>query len=140
MRILWRISIKEDVVEGISCLFSGKFGDEINTAEEARKRFAEIQALGVNLLGLDFHCGSGHQGIESEAYNRAITLANTCMLEAKKFGHDMTILDIGGGFPSGDISEQTVKYLSRLREYSNDKMFGYKSLAEPGRHFCSQMF
>ena len=27
----------------------------------------------------------------------------------REYGHEMTILDIGGGFPSGDLSEKTIK-------------------------------
>jgi len=45
-------------------------------------------------------------------------------------------MDIGGGFPSGDLNEKTVQ---ALRFTENDSL-GYKVIAEPGRHFCSNAF
>jgi len=44
-------------------VFSNKFGDDdIFPIENAEKRFKEIYELGINLEGLDFHCGSGFKG------------------------------------------------------------------------------
>lgn len=35
MKILWRLSIKEENPESMKTLFSGKFGDDLNSIEEA---------------------------------------------------------------------------------------------------------
>jgi len=35
MKILWRLSIKEDNPQDLATVFSGKFGDDILSAEEA---------------------------------------------------------------------------------------------------------
>jgi len=48
----------------------------------------------------------------------------------------MSILDIGGGFPSGELSEKT---LNALKVTEKDPL-GYKVLAEPGRHFSGNSF
>lgn len=48
----------------------------------------------------------------------------------------MNILDIGGGFPSGDLSKKTIQ---ALRPTRNDSM-NYKVIAEPGRHLSSRCF
>jgi hypothetical protein len=39
MKVLWRISIKEDNPELLATVFSGKFGDDITSVEEATERF-----------------------------------------------------------------------------------------------------
>lgn len=49
MRVLWRIAIQEDNAAKLSTTFSGKFGDDLADVEQARARFAEIAALGINL-------------------------------------------------------------------------------------------
>lgn len=45
----------------------------------------------------------------------------------------MNVMDIGGGFPSGDLSEPIINALKSTR---NDPL-GYKMIAEPGRHFSN---
>jgi len=35
MKVLWRLSIKEDNPENLATVFSGKFGDDITSADEA---------------------------------------------------------------------------------------------------------
>jgi diaminopimelate decarboxylase len=52
------------------------------------------------------------------------------MAEGRKQGHDMEILDVGGGFPSGPISQNLYNCLSKVK----DDPLGYKVIAEPGRH------
>lgn len=39
MKILWRISIKEENAENLSTVFSVKFGDDLETHEEIYQRF-----------------------------------------------------------------------------------------------------
>lgn len=48
-------------------------------------------------------------------------------------GHQMELLDIGGGFPAGELNEQVVK---SLKATYNDSL-GYRVIAEPGRHISS---
>jgi diaminopimelate decarboxylase len=43
MKVLWRITIKEDNPNLLKTAFSGKFGDDIGSAEEAEQRFKEIR-------------------------------------------------------------------------------------------------
>lgn len=73
MKILWRLSIKEENPEMMKTLFSGKFGDDLLTIEQATERFQEIKKLGVKLHGIHFHCGSASQG--SPSFPKAIDLA-----------------------------------------------------------------
>jgi len=109
MKILWRISIPEDNQKELATTFSGKFGDDITCLEDAEQRFAEIQALGICIEGIHFHCGSGHNG--SSSFDKAIKLAKLCMTVGRKYGHRMALLDLGGGFPQGDLPEPLVEIL-----------------------------
>lgn len=48
----------------------------------------------------------------------------------------MTTLDVGGGFPSDDLTEEIVQALS----ITKDDPLNYRVIAEPGRHFSAQPF
>lgn len=93
-------------------------------------RFIEIFKMGVNLEGIHFHCGSGQHGSDSFSY--AINTAMRCIEIGRKVGHKMSILDMGGGFPSGDLSADKVEALSQTKDR------GVNISAEPGRHFSNE--
>lgn len=44
----------------------------------------------------------------------------------------MEVLDLGGGFPAGSLSEHQVETLSKTQNQP------FKVIAEPGRHFSSE--
>jgi diaminopimelate decarboxylase len=134
MKILWRIAIKEEATDKLSTPFSGKFGDDIESEAKIHSRMKEIKNMGIKLEGIHFHCGSGQHG--SSAFGRAVIMARRCMEIGRIYGHNMETMDVGGGFPSGNLSEKTVEALSVTR---NDPL-GYKIMAEPGRHFSSYSF
>ena len=52
----------------------------------------------------------------------------------------MELLDVGGGFPSGEFNENSI---NALKKTENDPL-GYQVIAEPGRFFsansCSLLF
>lgn len=102
MKILWRISIKEENAENLATAFSVKFGDDILSIKDAENRFKQIADLGVNLSGIHFHCGSGKYG--SSNFQKAIEVAKASIKIGRKYGHSMEILDLGGGFPAGDLT------------------------------------
>lgn len=60
-------------------------------------------------------------------------MARKCIKIGRKYGHAMEVLDLGGGYPSGDLNE---KFISSLKDTFNDPL-GYRVIAEPGRHFSS---
>lgn len=91
----------------------------------------QIKDMGIKLEGIHFHCGSGQHG--SSAFKRAVLLARSCMEIGRKYNHRMETLDVGGGFPSGDLNPSTVEAL----ELTKDDPLGYKIMAEPGRHFSA---
>lgn len=47
----------------------------------------------------------------------------------KKVGHKMKILDLGGGFPAGQLGKNQIEVLNETKSDT------YRVVAEPGRHF-----
>ena len=87
--------------------------------------------MGIKIHGIHFHCGSAQQG--SDSFGKAVDLARECIKIGRQFGHPMELLDVGGGFPSGEIHQNAIK---ALKTTENDPL-GYRMIAEPGRHFSS---
>lgn len=121
--VLWRIAIKEETTDKQLTAFSGKFGDDIDTPEKIHERMAQITEIGVVLKGIHFHCGSGMHG--SSAFKRAVLLARECLKIGREYGHEMTIMDVGGGFPAGDLNESTIEAL----KLTQDDPLGYTVIA-----------
>jgi diaminopimelate decarboxylase len=123
MDILWRIAIKEEAKDNLATPFSGKFGDDLENDEMIMNRMKEIKDMQINLKGIHFHCGSGQHG--SSAFGRAVKLARRCMELGRLYSHEMTLLDIGGGFPVADLSKMTI---DALKPTQNDPL-GYRVIA-----------
>lgn len=66
------------------------------------ERMAEISDMGISLQGVHFHCGSGQHG--SSGFGKAVKFARNCIEIGRTYGHAMNVMDIGGGFPSGELS------------------------------------
>jgi ornithine decarboxylase len=110
---------------------SSKFGCDPGEAVDL------IQAaFGLDLVveGLSFHVGS--QCTNFENFVQALNMASAVMRESASRGHDIKILDIGGGFPAP--YDRHVKPFSALAAKINaevDRLFpkDIQILAEPGR-------
>jgi ornithine decarboxylase len=92
IRLILRI-ITDD--SGSQCRLSSKFG-----APPAmwHPLLASAKKHGLEVVGVSFHVGSGCR--DASRYDLAIRDAKELFKMAKKeFGFEMTILDIGGGFP-----------------------------------------
>jgi ornithine decarboxylase len=90
--------------------------------------------LGLVVEGLSFHVGS--QCTNFENFVQALDMAAAVMKEAKSRGHEIKILDIGGGFPAP--YNRHVKPFSVLAKKINaeiERLFpdNLEILAEPGR-------
>jgi len=90
--------------------------------------------LGLVVEGISFHVGS--QCTNFENFVQAIDISAAVMREAKSRGHEIKILDIGGGFPAP--YNRHVKPFSALARKINaeiDRLFPphIQILAEPGR-------
>src|SRR5216110_1090337 len=93
-------------------------------------------AFGAGLVveGLSFHVGS--QCTNFENFVQALNMAAAVMRESKSRGHEIKILDIGGGFPAH--YDDHVKPFSQLARKINAEIHrlfpeDIQILAEPGR-------
>ena len=95
-----------------------------------------LAAFGMGLVveGISFHVGS--QCTNFQNFVQALDISAAVMREAKSRGHEIKILDIGGGFPAP--YDRHVKPFSALAKKINaeiDRLFpkDIQILAEPGR-------
>ena len=95
-----------------------------------------LAAFGMGLVveGISFHVGS--QCTNCQNFVQALDISAAVMREAKSRGHEIKILDIGGGFPAP--YDRHVKPFSALAKKINaeiDRLFpkDIQILAEPGR-------
>jgi len=116
---------------GSQCELSNKFGCDPG---EAVDLILAAFKLGLVVEGLSFHVGS--QCTNFENYVQALNTAAAVMKEARERGHELKILDIGGGFPAP--YNKHVKPFAELARVINaeiDRLFDkdIQILAEPGR-------
>jgi ornithine decarboxylase len=110
---------------------SSKFGCDTG---EAVDLIQEAFGIGLVVEGLSFHVGS--QCTNFQNFVQALNMAAAVIEEARSRGHEVKILDIGGGFPVR--YDQHVKPFSALAAKINaeiDRLFSkdIEILAEPGR-------
>jgi ornithine decarboxylase len=116
---------------GSQCELSNKFGCHPG---EAVDLILAAFKLGLVVEGLSFHVGS--QCTNFENFVQALNIAAAVMKESKSRGHELKILDIGGGFPAH--YDKHVKPFSQLARKINaeiERLFpeDIQILAEPGR-------
>ena len=116
---------------GSQCELSSKFG--CDTGEAVDLVLAALK-LGLVVEGLSFHVGS--QCTNFENFVQALNIAAAIMKESKERGHEIKILDIGGGFPAAyDKHVRPFSGLARKINAEIDRLFpkDIQILAEPGR-------
>jgi ornithine decarboxylase len=123
------------------CKFNTKFGCKIENLENI---LSIVNKLELNLVGFSFHVGSGCES--AQVYYDAIKICKDSYIIAKKYNINISIIDIGGGFPGsnkeGHISfEEIAEKINKARNeffYTeiNDKMVEF--IAEPGRYFVEK--
>jgi len=120
---------------GALCQLSSKFGANISICPSL---LIEAQAMGLNVVGISFHVGSGQQTVE--AYIDAIDRSNTIFDFAKSIGLNLSVLDIGGGFPGDDDDNVFLGFEQVALGISQkiDETFpNFRVIAEPGRYFAA---
>lgn len=116
------------------CKFSTKFGAPLNQTKNLLTRAKE---LGLNVVGVSFHVGSGCMSTESFAC--AIKSAHKVFQEAKEIGYNLNLLDLGGGWPGTDFDGITFSSIANYIRPIIDDLFpsDVEIIAEPGRYFCA---
>lgn len=127
------------------CRFSAKFGAEVG---DAGHLMSVAKELGVDIVGVSFHVGSGCE--DSASYNKAIADARFIFDLGEKMGFEMTLLDLGGGWPGTSnpkVSfEEVAKVCSDALEayFPEEDELGQKThinvIAEPGRYYAASAF
>ena len=114
---------------------SSKFGCDPG---EAVDLILEAFRMGLQVEGLSFHVGS--QCTNFENFVQALNMAAAVMQEAKARGHEIKILDIGGGFPVAyDRHVKPFSALAKLINAEIRRLFpdDIEILSEPGRFFVA---
>lgn len=120
------------------CLLGNKYGAEISSLEGL---FIEAKELGIEVVGVSFHVGSG--ATNPEAYTLAISLSREVFDLGTTHGFNMKFLDIGGGFCSGKLTHEGLIEFTPVQQAVNlaieryfPKEAGIRVIAEPGRFFA----
>ncbi len=116
---------------GSQCELSNKFGCQPG---EAVDLILEAFRLGLVVEGLSFHVGS--QCTNFQNFVQALNTAAAVMKESRERGHEIKILDIGGGFPAPyNKHVKPFRELARVINAEIDRLFApdIQILAEPGR-------
>uniref|UniRef100_A0A383V4L4 ornithine decarboxylase n=1 Tax=Tetradesmus obliquus TaxID=3088 RepID=A0A383V4L4_TETOB len=108
--------------------------------EDARKLLASAAALNLAVVGVSFHVGSGCKNLG--AYSAAIATARNVFDIGAELGHEMRLLDIGGGFTGHFDGHGHVQFgdIARTINTAIGEHFpaesGVRVIAEPGRYFA----
>jgi len=115
---------------------SRKFG----VAREGAVRLLDrARDLGLKPVGLSFHVGS--QTKRAEMWTTTLDQIAAVWHAAKEAGHELTLLNIGGGFPAyyGEEIEGPTPYARHVMELVTER-FGHVPhvMAEPGRGLVAE--
>lgn len=118
------------------CKFNIKFGADLDMCYGLLK---VAKQLDLNVVGVSFHNGSDCE--EADAYHQSIASCKAVFDIGKELGHDMTVLDIGGGFPGDDSAKVSFEELATSINSALDAFFpvgcGVDVIAEPGRYYVA---
>jgi ornithine decarboxylase len=116
------------------CKFSSKFGA---TLREAKRLLQVAHDAQVKVVGVSFHVGSG--ATDPSAFGKACRDAATVFAWGKELGHEMKLLDIGGGFQGCDDVKPTLQEVAAHIVPELDRFpAGTRFISEPGRYFSAK--
>uniref|UniRef100_A0A6C0E885 ornithine decarboxylase n=1 Tax=viral metagenome TaxID=1070528 RepID=A0A6C0E885_9ZZZZ len=121
------------------CRFNCKFGSKLNEVEEL---LMIAKTLKLNIIGFSFHVGSGC--LSPEPFYNALADCRQATDIALKLGFNISIIDIGGGFPGVDKKIRFEDIANRvndgIRDFFNEENANKKIqfIAEPGRYFAQK--
>jgi len=113
-----------------------KFGCD---ADMALSLLDYAKSLGLSPIGFSFHVGS--QTRRAEMWEPALDELSAIWHAARAAGHDLTLLNIGGGFPAfyGEAIQAPTDYAAAVMERITER-FGHveRIMAEPGRGMVAE--
>lgn len=123
--------------EHAQCPLGKKFGCDPIT--EAPRLLKIAAGMGLDIIGVSFHVGSGCK--DYPIYSKAISICKDLFEQAENLGFNMTLLDIGGGFPGdkGKSIDEVAGIVNKaLDQYFPDN--NVRVIAEPGRFYVASAF
>lgn len=131
-QLLIRLAFRSDAVVDLS----RKFGCEPEALPALLALAAEQR---IKVVGLSFHAGS--QAANPQMHVRAIEVCGKLMRRARELGHDLSLLDIGGGFPTdylqGPPPMPIEEFCAPIRSALSALEGAVRVIAEPGRYLSA---
>lgn len=121
------------------CKFNIKFGAKLY---EVELLLNTIKMLELNIVGFSFHVGSGCTSVDN--FYEAIRDCKKANEIAKKLGINISIIDLGGGFPGVDKNIKFKDIATTINNGIKDffeeelKNNSIKFIAEPGRYIVEK--
>uniref|UniRef100_A0A915D3L9 ornithine decarboxylase n=1 Tax=Ditylenchus dipsaci TaxID=166011 RepID=A0A915D3L9_9BILA len=112
--------------------------------ENGKELLTAAQTMKLPVIGIAFHVGS--RAHDPQSYCRGIMFARRLFDIGTQLGHQMRLLDIGGGYPGFDTEKISFDRMAQaingaLDEYFPAKDFGHvRMISEPGRFFASTAY
>ncbi|CCA74256.1 related to ornithine decarboxylase [Serendipita indica DSM 11827] len=97
----------------------------------------KAKELGLNVVGISFHVGSGCY--DTGAFADAVARAKKAFEMGREAGYTFTLLDVGGGF-EGERFEEAAAVLDQALQTHFGDCPEVKIIAEPGRFYVSEAF
>ncbi|MGF1551050.1 MAG: type III PLP-dependent enzyme [Paracoccaceae bacterium] len=131
-RVFLRVMVEETEA---AWPLSRKFGA---APERAVALLASAREAGLRPVGLSFHVGS--QAARAAMWRPVLDTVARIWADAREAGLDLTLLNIGGGFPAdyGEPVEPAVPYGRRLMAEVRARFGDARVMAEPGRGLVGQ--
>jgi ornithine decarboxylase len=118
------------------CNLSRKFGCNPETVADLLALAAELR---IKITGLSFHAGS--QAAGPQMHVAAVDVCRKLMLGAAERGHELSTLDIGGGFPAdylqGAAPVAIDEFCAPIRRALSALDPRIRVIAEPGRYIAA---
>lgn len=113
---------------------SRKFGCDPETVPDLLALAAKLR---IKIEGLSFHAGSQAAGPANHV--AAINVCHDLMLRARRRGHELRTLDIGGGFPVdyGQSAMPIEEFCAPIRRALASLKSPVRVIAEPGRYIAA---
>jgi diaminopimelate decarboxylase len=121
------------------CKFNKKFGCKL---EQVLELLTIAKTLKLAVVGFSFHVGSGCSS--SDNFYGAIKDCREAVDIAKTIGIEVSIIDIGGGFPGVDLKISFEEIAKRVNDGIHDffsmevESGAVKFISEPGRYFAEK--
>ncbi|KAK9456914.1 pyridoxal-dependent decarboxylase [Dipodascopsis uninucleata] len=114
------------------CQFSMKYGASLKSTNGLLQLAKD---LGLNVIGVSFHVGSGASGVKP--FIESVKNARAVFDDASEIGFNMSILDIGGGFCVENFEEIAYELGPAIDRYFPSNV---RVIAEPGRYYVASAF